>query len=60
MQITKDFLEAEITGLEIEIKKANDFLIQSRTAIAVYKMLVEKLAAPEPVSEVPADGQDPA
>jgi hypothetical protein len=47
MQITKEFLEAEIKSLEQEGSKANVFLIQAQATISAYKMLINKLEAPE-------------
>lgn len=48
MQITKEFLEAEILDLEREAQKANTFLLQAQATINAYKMLVNRLEAPEP------------
>jgi hypothetical protein len=48
MQITKEFLESEISDLEIEAQKAQTFLIQSQATIQAYKMLINRLDAPEP------------
>jgi hypothetical protein len=47
MQITKEFLESEIRSLETEANKANAFLIQAQATIQAYKMLVNRLDAPE-------------
>ena len=47
MQITKDFLESEIRDLEQEANKAQTFLIQAQATIAAYKMLINRLDAPE-------------
>ena len=47
MQITKEFLEAEIAELENELQKANTFVIQAQATITAYKMLVNRLDAPE-------------
>jgi hypothetical protein len=47
MQITKEFLEAEIEDLEREAHKANTFLIQAQTTISAYRMLINRLDAPE-------------
>ena len=55
MQITKEFLESEIDELETESQKARNFLIQSQATIQAYKMLINRLDAPEP--EQP-DGTD--
>lgn len=48
MQITKEFLESEICDLEAEIHKANAFIIKAQGTIEAYKMLVNRLEAPEP------------
>ena len=47
MQITKEFLESEIRDLEQEANKAQTFLIQAQATIAAYKMLINRLEAPE-------------
>lgn len=47
MQITKDFLQAEIQSLEQEIQKAQTFLIQAQAVSNAYQMLVRKLDEPE-------------
>ena len=47
MQITKEFLEAEIRDLEQEANKAQTFLIQAQATIAAYKMLINRLEATE-------------
>ena len=47
MQITKEFLEAEISDLEQELNKAQTFLIQAQATITAYKMLINRLDAPE-------------
>ena len=47
MQITKEFLEAEIRDLEQEANKAQTFLIQAQATITAYRMLINRLEAPE-------------
>lgn len=47
MQITKEFLEVEIQQLEQESHKAQTFLIQAQATISAYKMLLNRLDAPE-------------
>ena len=47
MQITKEFLQAEIAELESEMQKANTFVIQAQATIAAYRMLINRLDAPE-------------
>lgn len=46
MEITKDFLVAEIQSLEQEMQKANTFVIQAQATIAAYQMLINRLNAP--------------
>jgi hypothetical protein len=48
MQITKEFLETEIRELETEAQKAQTFLTQAQATIQAYKMLINRLEAPEP------------
>jgi hypothetical protein len=48
MQITKEFLESEIRDLETEAQKAQTFLTQAQATIQAYKMLINRLDAPEP------------
>jgi len=48
MQITKEFLESEISDLEKEANKAQTFLIQAQATITAYRMLLNRLDAPEP------------
>lgn len=55
MQITKEFLEAEIRELEAEINKANAFIIKAQGTIEAYRMLINRLEAPEPDHD--ADGR---
>jgi hypothetical protein len=47
MQITKEFLETEIRDLETEVQKAQTFLIQAQATIQAYKMLINRIEAPE-------------
>jgi hypothetical protein len=51
MQITKEFLQTEIQGLEAEIGKAQTFLTQAQAVLSAYKMLLAKLDEPEPEVE---------
>lgn len=48
MQITKEFLESEISDLEQEISKANAFVLKAQGTIEAYKMLINRIDAPEP------------
>jgi Tfp pilus assembly PilM family ATPase len=47
MQITKEFLEAEIKSLEQEGNKAQVFLVQAQATISAYRMLLNRLEATE-------------
>jgi len=47
MQITKEFLESEISELETEAQKAQTFLTRAQATIQAYKMLINRLDAPE-------------
>ena len=51
MQITKEFLVAEITDLEQEIQRANAFIIKAQGTVEAYKMLINRLETPEPEQE---------
>ena len=52
MQITKEFLEVEIQLLEQELNKAQVFQVQAQATIAAYKMLLNRLDAPEENQEI--------
>ena len=51
MQITKEFLEAEIAELQKEAGTAEVFLLQSKATVAAYQMLINRLEAPEKTQE---------
>lgn len=51
MQITKEFLQAEIQELERESQKAQTFLVQAQATVSAYKMLINRLDAPEQEQE---------
>jgi hypothetical protein len=52
MQISKEFLEAEIVDLQTEMRKAETFLIQAQATVSAYQMLVRRLEVAEPVEAV--------
>ena len=54
MEITKEFLEAEIRDLGNEIDKANAFILKAQGTIEAYRMLINRLDAPE--EEQPQEG----
>lgn len=43
MEITKEFLQAEIRDLEAEVQKAKVFIIKAEGTIEAYDMLIGKL-----------------
>ncbi len=47
MQITKEFLSVEIDSLEQEIARSNTYIAQCQAVISAYKMLVNRIEAPE-------------
>ena len=47
MQVTKEFLVCEIEELERELQKALTFQIQAQATINAYKMLIQRIEAPE-------------
>lgn len=51
MQITAEFLEAEIRDLELEVHKAQAFILKAQGTIEAYRMLVNRLQAPEQESD---------
>ena len=51
MQITKEFLEAEIADLRREAGKAEAFLLKAQGTIEAYQMLINRLETPEPEQE---------
>ena len=55
MEITKEFLEAEIADLKAEAGKAQTFLVQAQATIAAYQMLINRLEAPEPEQQNGSD-----
>ena len=56
MQITKEFLNAEVLSLESEISKAQTFLTQAQAVLSAYKMLLARLDQPEPQQEADNGG----
>ncbi len=51
MNITKEFLQAEIASIEQEMENARIFQIRGAAALSVHKMLLAKLDEPEPVTD---------
>jgi len=48
MEINKEFLLVEIGDLELEIQKANAFILKAQGTVEAYQMLIRRLDAPEP------------
>ena len=51
MQVTKEFLVAEIKDLGLEIQKAQAFMLKAQGTIEAYQMLINRLDQPEPEQE---------
>ena len=51
MQVTKEFLVAEIKDLGLEIQKAQAFMLKAQGTIEAYQMLINRLETPEPEQE---------
>jgi hypothetical protein len=51
MQITKEFLLAEIADLKQEAGRAEAFLLKAQGTIEAYQMLINRLDTPEPEQE---------
>ena len=51
MQITKEFLQAEISDLELEIQRAQAFILKAQGTVEAYRMLINRLDAPEQEQE---------
>ena len=58
MEISREFVEAEIQTLEQEIGKAQAFLIQAQAVSAAYKMLLTRLDTPEPELQKDTDANN--
>jgi hypothetical protein len=58
MEISKDFLNAEILSLEQEIGKAQTFLTQAQAVLNAYRMLLARLDQSEPPPQEADNGGD--
>lgn len=47
MEITKDFLVAEIKSLEQEASRAHEFIVKAQATIAAYNMLINRIDTPD-------------
>lgn len=43
MEISKEFILSEMEQVQLELQKAQVFVIQAETSLAIYKMLLERL-----------------
>jgi len=53
MEISREFIEAEISEVQRELQKAQTFVIQAETSLAIYQMLLGKLHTPDDAIENP-------
>lgn len=44
MEISREFIEAEINEVQQELAKAKTFVIQAETSLAIYQMLLMRLS----------------
>jgi hypothetical protein len=44
MEISREFIEAEISEVQRELQKAQTFVIQAETSLAIYQMLLTRLS----------------
>ena len=57
MEISREFILAEIEQVQSELQKARVFVIQAETSLAIYDMLLKRLDVPAQ-PEVKAEGTD--
>lgn len=55
MQISKEFILAEMDEVQRELQKAQTFVVQAETSLSIYKMLLSRLETPDPVESQKAD-----
>jgi hypothetical protein len=44
MEISREFLEAEISEVQRELERAKTFVIQAETSLAIFQMLLTRLS----------------
>ena len=49
MEISREFIEAEISEVQRELQKAKTFVIQAETSLAIYAMLLARLDGAEAI-----------
>jgi hypothetical protein len=47
MEISRDFIQAEISQVQQEVVRAKTFLVQAETSLAIYQMLLARLDQPD-------------
>ena len=57
MQISREFILAEMEQVQSELHKARVFVIQAETSLSIYNMLLAKLDQPDEI-QVKAEGTD--
>jgi hypothetical protein len=43
MEITREFIQAEMDEVQRELQKAQTFVVQAETSLAIYRMLLARL-----------------
>lgn len=51
MEISREYIQAEIDEVQRELAKAKTFVIQAETSLAIYAMLLARLDQPDEVVE---------
>jgi hypothetical protein len=57
MEISRDFIQAEISQVQQEVGKAKTFLVQAETSLAIFQMLLARLDQPDE-EEIKPGGTD--
>ena len=57
MEISREFILAEMEQVQSELQKARVFVIQAETSLSIYNMLLARLEQPTEV-QVKAEGTD--
>ena len=57
MEISREFILAEMEQVQRELQKAQVFVIQAETSLSIYRMLLNKMDEPSEV-QVKAEGTD--
>lgn len=49
MEISREFIQAEMDEVQRELIKAQTFVVQAETSLAIYRMLLARLDQPDEV-----------